>query len=65
MELVLDSVISVWGWLLEHLLYINLLFSIVIIFFQRRDPKVVWTWLLALNFLPVFGIVFYLCLGQD
>ena len=65
MELVLDSVISVWGWLLEHLLYINLLFSIVIIFFQRRDPKVVWTWLLALNFLPVFGIVFYLLFGQD
>ena len=24
-----------------------------------------WTWLLALNFIPVFGIVFYLLFGQD
>ena len=45
--------------------YINLLFSIIIIFFQRRDPKSVWTWLLALNFIPVFGILFYLLFGQD
>lgn len=44
---------------------INLLFSIIIIFFQRRDPKSVWTWLLALNFIPVFGILFYLLFGQD
>ena len=48
-----------------HLFYINLLFSIIIIFSQRRDPKAVWTWLLALNFIPVFGIVFYLLFGQD
>lgn len=47
------------------LLYINLIFSIIIIFTQRRDPKVVWAWLLALNFIPVFGIVFYLLFGQD
>ena len=47
------------------LFYVNLLFSIIIIFFQRRDPKTVWTWLMALNFIPVFGIIFYLLFGQD
>ena len=65
MELIWSTVLTVWGWLLDHLLYINLAFSIIIIFFQRRDPRSVWTWLLALYFIPVFGIVFYLLFGQD
>lgn len=56
---------SVWKWLMDHLIYINLLLSIIIVFFQRRDPKAVWTWLLALYFIPVFGFLFYLILGQD
>lgn len=33
--------------------------------FQRRDPKTVWTWLLAIYFIPVFGVAFYLLFGQD
>lgn len=65
MNYFMDSVFSVWRWLFDHLLYINLLFSIIIIFFQRRDPRSVWTWLLALNFIPIFGIVFYLLFGQN
>lgn len=65
MELIWNGVVTTWGWLMEHLLYVNLLLSIAIIFFQRRDPKTVWTWLLALNFIPVFGILFYLLFGQD
>lgn len=56
---------EIWGWLMDHLFLINLLFSVMIIFFQRRDPKSVWTWLLALNFIPVFGILFYLLFGQN
>ena len=65
MEVILNTALMIWGWLLEHLLYINLVFSIIIIFFQRRDPRSVWTWLLALYFIPVFGIIFYLLFGQD
>lgn len=65
MAYIMDSVLSVWRWLFDHLLYINLLFSIMIIFFQRRDPRSVWTWLMALNFIPIFGIVFYLLFGQN
>ena len=48
-----------------HLFYLNLILSIVIIFFQRRDPRTVWTWILVLNFLPIIGIVLYLLIGQD
>lgn len=49
----------------QIIIIINLIFSIAIVFFQRRDPKAVWTWLLVLNFIPVVGIVFYLLFGQD
>ncbi len=49
----------------NHLVFFNMLFAIVIVFFQRRDPKSVWAWLLLLYFIPVLGFVFYLLLGQD
>lgn len=52
-------------WLWDNLLVINFILSIIIVFFERRDPKSVWAWLLLLYFIPVVGIVFYLVLGQD
>lgn len=60
-----QSTVEVWSWLMQHLWFINVLLSIVIVFFQRRDPKTVWTWLLAIYFIPVFGVAFYLLFGQD
>lgn len=59
------QIFQVWLWMMEHLLYINLFLSVVIVFFQRRDPKAVWTWLLALYFVPIFGFLLYLLLCQD
>lgn len=59
------QVTAVWEWLMDHLVYINLVLSIIIVFFQRRDPKSVWTWLLCLYFIPVFGFLFYLIFAQD
>lgn len=53
------------SWIMEHLLFLNALLSIAIVFFQRRDPKTVWTWLLVLYFIPVVGFVLYLLMGQD
>lgn len=52
-------------WALQNILYINMILSIMIVFFQRRDPKSVWTWLLCLYFIPIVGFFFYLILGQD
>lgn len=56
---------TVTQFLFTHLVILNMLFAIIIIFFQRRDPKSVWAWLLLLFFIPVLGFVFYLLLGQD
>lgn len=52
-------------WLFVVLILLNLLLSLGIVFFKRHDPRAVWTWLLALNFLPVFGFFLYLLLEQD
>lgn len=49
----------------NHLIFINLIFAVIIIFFQRKDPKVVWTWLLLLYFVPILGFIFYLLIGTD
>lgn len=65
MEAVLDTVLSVLHFLSGHILFWNMLFAIMIIFFQRRDPKSVWAWLLLLFFIPGLGFVFYLLLGTD
>lgn len=63
---------EVWGklcfimeFLSEHLLLVDCLFAIVIVFFERKDPRAVWGWLLLLYFIPVIGFVFYLLLGMN
>ena len=53
------------SFIFSHLLIINVLLSIVVVFFQRRNPKSVWAWLLILYFIPVLGFVFYLLIGAD
>jgi cardiolipin synthase len=49
----------------NHILIWNMIFAIIIVFFERRDPKSVWAWLLLLFFLPFVGFIFYLFLGQN
>lgn len=49
----------------EHLFGINILLAVMIIFFERRDPKTIWSWLLLLYFIPVLGFLLYLLFGQD
>jgi cardiolipin synthase len=65
MEIVVEDIRIVISFLLSHLFLWNLLFAIVIVFFQRRDPKSVWAWLLLLYFIPILGFVFYLLAGAD
>ncbi len=65
MENIWECVKMVGDFLFQHLFVWNMLFAIVIVFFQRRDPKSVWGWLLLLYFIPILGFVFYLMLGQD
>ena len=56
---------DIWDWIFRNILYINMILSVIIVFFQRRDPTAVWTWLMCLYFVPVLGIFFYLIFGQD
>lgn len=65
MDLVFEILWNVIRFPFQHLLIINCILSIVIIFFQRKNPTSVWTWLLILYFVPVAGFIFYLLLGED
>ena len=65
MQQILDGTGQTLQFIFGHLVFFNTIFAIVIVFFQRRDPKTVWTWLMALYFIPVLGFVFYLLIGTD
>lgn len=65
MQQVWDAIVLVIGFLFDNLVYLNMFFAVIIIFFQRRDPKTVWTWLLVLYFIPILGFIFYLLIGTD
>lgn len=52
-------------WLLGNLVWLNILFGIVIVFFERRNPKSTWLWIMVLALLPGLGFILYLFLGQD
>ncbi len=43
----------------------DLLFAVIIVFFERKGPAAAWAWLLVLFFLPVVGFALYAFLGQN
>lgn len=65
MEMICKTAWDGISFLFRHLLIINCILSIMIIFFQRKNPTSVWTWLLLLYFIPVAGFIFYLLVGGD
>lgn len=56
---------NVVEFLFRHMIFWNMLFAFIIVFFERREPKSVWAWLLLMFFIPFLGFIFYLLLGQD
>lgn len=64
-ERIWEGTVAVYHFVMENLLFINIILSLVIVFFQRRSPQTVWTWLLLLYFIPILGFVMYLVIGQD
>ncbi len=65
MQQVWNMTVEVVRFILDHLVILNLIFAIIIVFFQRKNPKTVWTWLMLLYFIPVLGFFFYLLVGTD
>lgn len=49
----------------RHVLIWNFIFSVMIVFFQRKEPKSVWAWLLVINAMPGIGFLLYLLAGTD
>ena len=64
-DTIISGIKDSFMWCMENLVFINLMLSVIIIFFQRRKPETVWTWLLVLYFIPIVGFFLYLMLGQD
>ena len=56
----LTEFVSFW---MDHLIFINVVLSVVIVFFERRDPRTVWTWLLCFIFYSDFGVFLYFMIG--
>lgn len=65
MNVILIYIEKIIKLLADNLLMINLFFGVVVVFFERRNPKSVWAWLLLLYFVPIVGFACYLLLGMD
>ena len=46
-------------------LFLNIPFSLSLIFIERKDPTTTWAWLLILLVLPGLGFIIYIMLGQN
>jgi cardiolipin synthase len=56
---------SITDFVLIAIIVSDLLFAIIIVFFERKSPATVWAWLLVLFFLPVVGFLLYVFLSQN
>ncbi|NLL78580.1 MAG: cardiolipin synthase [Clostridiales bacterium] len=65
MDGLLQNILNLWDFVMQNLLILNMLLAVIIVFFQRKEPKSVWAWLLILYFLPIVGFIVYLCAGTD
>ena len=61
----MDYIVNGYMWLLKNILWLNILFAILLVFFERRNPTTTWLWLMVLTFLPGIGFLLYLFIGQD
>lgn len=62
---IFDNVNFIMDYILKHLMVINLFMAVIVVFFQRKEPKSAWAWLLLLFFVPVAGFIIYLLAGTD
>ena len=47
-EMIWNAAVSVYNFIMDNIVLINIFLALVIVFFQRRSPQTVWTWLLLL-----------------
>ena len=64
-ETIWNGAVTAYHFIMDNLVIINVILALIIVFFQRRSPQTVWTWLLLLYFIPILGFILYLVIGQD
>ena len=52
LEMLGIGVSTVLHFIMDNIVIINIILSLIIVFFERRSPQAVWTWLLLLYFIP-------------
>jgi cardiolipin synthase len=57
---------TIVGWLFDYniLLFFDILCIVSVIFIERKKPSEAVAWVLAITFLPVFGFILYLLIGE-
>ncbi|MDR1914555.1 MAG: PLDc N-terminal domain-containing protein [Clostridiales bacterium] len=64
-----DDLISFLSELLKLLpsigVVLNIVFGLVVVFYERRNPVVTWAWLMVITLLPYLGFIIYLMIGLD
>ena len=50
----------VWRYVLMTLVVFDIIFALIAVFFERKNPKSVWAWILLMMAVPYVGFVLYL-----
>lgn len=61
----MEYIVTAYTWFFQNILWLNIIFAILLVFFERRNPTTTWLWLMVLTFLPGIGFLLYLFTGQD
>lgn len=61
----MEAILNGLRWLVRNIIWINIVLACFVVFFERRNPKSTWLWLMVMTFLPGIGFLLYLILGQD
>src|SRR5512138_331182 len=54
-----------WDTIASIIFLINIVFVVLVVFYERRNPSATLAWVMALTLLPVAGFVLYIFLGQN
>ena len=56
LEMLGTGISTMLHFIMDNIVIINIILSLIIVFFERRSPQAVWTWLLLLYFIPIYPV---------
>ena len=45
--------------------FFNIVFAVVVVFYERKNPSVTWAWLMLVLLAPYIGFILYLLFGLE